>query len=286
MSNKLLYDITNKDRAIESLSKYLNINKDEIFKYILCNVSEEIDYINMYYDLIQYFNINFEELSVENVEIKSIHVTTGNDDGKFIIENGLLNLRNVLINDTPMYKFLINRGIEINIDKRLIRYKDKLIEIQDESKKISAEKSFVYHKLFKDYLINGFHCDEEPIKYGGNVAYRPEFIRSLGILLNYNQLEYEWAKEFNQCYIVEYKANPYRYEWFNYRIDNLTQEEFENDKDKYIKKWLIMQAIMVIAWDMLGWGRPEVFSYFGFNNNVLPSEIISVIDVTKERQMN
>lgn len=254
------------------------------YLYIKRNVGEEFDYYKMYYDMIKHFNINVEELSINEVEIKSIHVTTGNDDGKSIKKSGIFNLQKALVEGTPIHKFLLDREIKIDINNRLINYRGKDLEIRDDSINFNGEESFVYHKLYKDYLINGFHCVEKPLEYGGRVTYRPEFIYSLGIFLGYNELQYEWKNEFNQCYIVEYKANPYKYEWFNYQIDNMTQHEFEENKEKYIKKWLIIQAINVISYDVLEWGKPEIFSYMGFENNVPSSDIIKVIDVTKERE--
>ncbi|WP_158678741.1 hypothetical protein [Clostridium cagae] len=49
-----------------------------------------------------------------------------------------------------MRKFLLDR--KIDIDNKLVRYRGKEIKIQDESENYYGEKSFVYHKLYRDYL--------------------------------------------------------------------------------------------------------------------------------------
>ncbi|GAB6170305.1 hypothetical protein JCM1393_27650 [Clostridium carnis] len=283
MREEWLYDITDFEKALESLSKLLNIKECNIFKFLMFNATSYLDCEQLYRDMIKEFNIDLEKIDLDIIEIKSIHVTTGCDDGKSILNNGLLNLRETIKRDTPMRRFLIDKGIEIDFENRIIKYKGKELEIVDNSKNSWSENDFVYHKLYKDYLINGFHCDEDPIKYGGNVAHRPEFIGSLGKFINNTNLQYEWASKFEQCYIVEYKATPYTYEWFNYSSDGMSEESFNEDKQYHIKKWLIIQAILVIANKILRHSKPKIFSYLRFDENIPKEDIIKVINVTSER---
>lgn len=283
MGEKLLFDITDSEKAIESLSKLIHISECDIYLFLLKNATQHLDCKQLYYDLIEKFNVDFEKIDLDKIEIKSIHVTTGDDDGKSILDNGLLNLREAIKQDTPMRKFLKSKEIEVDIENKKIQYKGNELLIEDNSKKSWEENDYVYHKLYKDYLINGFHCDETPIKYGGNVAYRPEFIGSLGKFVRDENMQYDWAKRFNQCYIVEYKANPYKYEWFNYQLDVLSEDCYKSDEQYHIKKWLIRQAIYVIASKIVGCSKPEIFSYLGFDENIPKEDIIKVINVTSER---
>lgn len=284
MSRHLLFDLTSSEEAMKSLSSFIGKSKREIFLSLQRNsVGDYIDFKEIHTKLVEELKVNSDELHLNDVEIKSIHVTTGNDNGESFRKNGLMNLRETIKNDTLMSRFLFDNGIQLDIENRVVTYKKKQYLMKNEDEKFGVEKNYVYHKLFKDYLINGFHCYENPICYGGQVAYRPEFIAEVGKLIRNRQLEYDWAKAFNQCYIVEYKTSPYNYEWFNYQIDNLTEDEFNEDKDYYIKKWLIRQSINVIVSNIKGWGLPKIFSYMKFNYNVLSSEIIKVVDVTTER---
>lgn len=283
MREKWLYDITDSEKALESISKLINISECDIYLFLLKNSTKYLDCEELYCEMIKKFHIDFEKIDLDIIEIKSIHITTGCDDGKSILDNGLLNLREAIKRDTPMRRFLNNKGIEIDIENKMIRYKGKELLIEDNSKKSWEENDFVYHKLYEDYLINGFHCDEAPIKYGGNVAYRPEFISSLGKFVKNENIQYDWANKFTQCYIVEYKANPYKYAWFNYQFDGLNEECYKENEQYHIKKWLIRQAIYVIASKIVGYSKPEIFSYLGFDENIPKEDIIKITNVTSER---
>lgn len=283
MGEKILFDITDSEKALESLSEMLGIGESDIYLFLYKNVTTYLDTQKLHYDLIEKFNIDYERIDLEKVEIKAIHVTSGNDDGKSIHDNGLLNLREAIRKDTPMRNFLNSRGIEIDIDKMIIKYKGEERKIEDNTNKCWEERDLVYHKLEKDYLINGFHCDNNPIGYSGNVAYRPEFIGSIGKFIRNENLQYDWAKEFNQCYIVEFKAVPYKYEWFNYQIDNMSKDDYEMDRSYHIKRWLVRQSINVICHKILAWEKPEIFSYLGFDENIPKEDILKITNVTSER---
>ena len=118
-----MYDLTDNERALNSLSRLVNIDANKLFQFIKKNLTEEIDYTKIYYDIVKHFDIDIENLKLDDIEIKSIHVTTGNDDGQSIKRNGLFNLQNVIRENTPLRKFLVDREIRIDIDNKLIKYK-------------------------------------------------------------------------------------------------------------------------------------------------------------------
>ncbi|WP_158678742.1 hypothetical protein [Clostridium cagae] len=84
MSDKLLYDLTNSERALNSLSRFTNISTRELELYIRQNIRDEVDFTNMYFDIVNIFDIDVENLKLDDIGIKSIHVTTGNDNGESI----------------------------------------------------------------------------------------------------------------------------------------------------------------------------------------------------------
>ena len=283
MENKWIYDLTSANEALDSLSKFLNISKISIRKFLDINTKQDLDITELHLKMREIFEVKEENLKIDNIEIKGIHVTTGNDNGASIFKHGLLNLQGALSESTSMRNFLIERKINIDISNKLITYKGDLFKIKDSDELHGYINNLVYHKLYNDYLINGFHCRENPIKYDGNVAYNPEFIGSLGRMLGYNDLEHEWKQVFNECYIIEFKASPYKYEWFNYQIDNISRSQYESDRDYHIKNWLIRQSINVICYEILGWSKPEIFCYLNFNEKVPGEDIIRVLNVTEER---
>ena len=86
MEEKWLYDMTDAENAMKSLSKFLNIVKRELFRFMFTRANGDIDYRKFYEELIEEFDIDIDKLSIDNIEIKSIHVTTGNDSGNSIKE--------------------------------------------------------------------------------------------------------------------------------------------------------------------------------------------------------
>lgn len=105
MDDKWIYGLTNDESALKSLRKFINVGEREIVKFIALNLKEG-DYSKVQSDMLDNFNIELENLIIDDIEIKSIHITTGNDNGRFILENGLYNLQRVLMNDTPIKRFL------------------------------------------------------------------------------------------------------------------------------------------------------------------------------------
>ncbi|MBU3102921.1 hypothetical protein [Clostridium gasigenes] len=285
MEKDILFDLTSNLEALGSLSKFANVSQSEIVSFLNSCDRYNIDYRENYYKFIEKFNIKLDNLRLDNLEIKSIHVTTGNDDGEYILNNGLLNLKEVVKRDTPMNRFLIERGIEIDVENKILRYnKKELIISEDNCRKSNGEKNYVHHKLYRDYLINGFHYNNKPLKYGGMVAYRPEFIYSLGDLIRYRDLEKTWENTFNQCYIVEYKCKPCNIEWNSYVKDIMEDDDgIEPSLEKIIKRWLINNSLYVIFNYILGSDGVEIYSFLKPNYNVPSSDIIKIINVTSKR---
>ena len=150
MKEKLLYDMTDAENAIESLSKFLNIGKIELFSFISIRADQDIiDYNKTYEELILEFDIDINELSIDNIEIKSIHVTTGDDNGYSIREKGLLNLQQSLKQNTPLRKFLLRRDIRIDVESNLIYFKDNKLVIVNDTSDYKGNKNYVYKKLYK-----------------------------------------------------------------------------------------------------------------------------------------
>ena len=283
MKEKLLYDMTNSENALKSLSKFLNLGKKELFSFISIRADQKIDYNKIYEELILEFDIDIDKLCIDNIEVKSIHVTTGNDNGCSIREKGSLNLQQSLKQNTPLRKFLLKRDIRIDVESNLIYFKDNKLVIVNDTSDYKGNKNYVYKKLYKDYGINGFIYNNKPLKYEGNVANRPEFIYNLSKIFKYGNLEKEWEKENKQCYIVEYKYPHEKLSWINLALNKEDKFEIEDNRKLYIKLWLIKQAIKVIIYDIMNFGKLEIISYLKLDENIPSQDIISIINTTKER---
>lgn len=283
MKEKWLYDMTDAENTMKSLSKFLNIGKRKLFRFMYTRANEYIDYDKFYEELIEEFDIDIDKLYIDNVYIKSIHVTTGNDNGHSIKEKGLLNLQEALTQDTPLRNFLLKKDIRVDVENKLVYFRDKKLLIVDDKSDYKDNKNYVYNKLYRDCEVNGFACDEAPLEYGGDVANRPEFLYNLGIMLRYITLEEEWKIDNRQCYIVEYKYPHEKLAWFTLILNNEDEDEIEEARESYVKEWLIRQSMTVLIYDIKGWGKPEIISYLKLSENIPNYDIINVIDATEER---
>lgn len=281
--SELIIDLTNKDEVLKSLSKFVGVGERDIVLF-LCTKCGRYVSKNTYEDFIEYYGINVKEIDLNDIYLKSIHVTTGRDKGQSIIKNGIYNLQDALRKETNLKKFLNKYEIFVDVDKKLIKYRDTEIKLEYKLKKIiGEERNWVHYKIYDDYMVNGFHWNDNPLKYGGQVAYRPEILHNIGELLGCNNLGLDWYRANNECYIVEFKAKAREHLWFNFQIDNLSEEEFNSDKDKYIIKWIIQQSLHLIKEQLSGSKGYEINSYLERGYNVPSSDIIRVTDVTELR---
>lgn len=101
--------------------------------------------------------------------------------------------------------------------------------------------------------------------------------------MKYGNLEKEWEKENKQCYIVEYKYPHEKLSWINLALNKEDKFEIEDNRKLYIKLWLIKQAIKVIIYDIMNFGKLEIISYLKLDENIPSQDIISIINTTKER---
>ncbi|NFH69067.1 hypothetical protein FDC35_03945 [Clostridium botulinum] len=283
MNNKkeIIYDLTSFESALKSLQILTNINEK---RKIRAFISENKENPCVYKKFCKQLNVNFDNLDISNVVLKVIHVTTNNNNCEELKSLGLLNLKDTIKLDTQLSRYLKQYGVVIDIEKEIITYagrsysKSDLTKYNKFSNKYDKIKD-TFRKLYDDYQVNGFICDDNPVDYGGGVRYRPEFLYNLSSLLENKSIEQDWIyKSNNKCYTIIFKASVYDFIWFNYTEEFETQEDYNDNKDFYIKKWLINSALWVLNDGLFYGSLPEIFAYLNFNYKVSPKDIIKYIE--------
>ncbi|CEN75460.1 Uncharacterised protein [[Clostridium] sordellii] len=125
---KIVFDFSNKNITLESMSKYFLIEKKEIELYLKnsnCN----------FVDFAKHFNINLIELNPSNAFIRTTLITTLVDDYKDLKKYGIVDLQRVLTLETNLKRYLESKNINFDIDNKYIivdNEKYKLLDIPDD----------------------------------------------------------------------------------------------------------------------------------------------------------
>lgn len=282
MNNKeIVYDLTSFESALKSLKLLIDVNEN---RKIMSFIAENKDSPCVYKKFCKQLNINFENLNISNVALKVIHVTTNNNNCEEISKLGLLNLQDTIKLDTQLSRYLKQHGIDINVEKEIITYAGNIYSKSDlnNMNRFSNEYDnirYTFRKIYDDYQVNGFICYDDPLDYGGQVNYRPEILCNLSLMLKNNLIEQDWAyKSNNKCYTIVFKANVYDFIWFNYTEEFDTKEDYYDNKDFYIKKWLINSALSVLNDGLFYTTLPEIFAYLNFDYKVPAKDILECIE--------
>lgn len=102
--------------AGELIAKYFKLNSQEV-------VEELTPYKREDYDLLQFiekFKIDLEHRYHKDTLLTCRHVTTTCDDLKLLKEKGLLNLKQMLGEETPLSKFLLEQGVTIKVEEKAL----------------------------------------------------------------------------------------------------------------------------------------------------------------------
>ncbi|MBW4080263.1 hypothetical protein [Paenibacillus sp. S150] len=254
MTKNIVYDLTSINGTMKGLFDHLNINANTIKSYTKhCMGEYSIE------DFLDFLNITDDGLLSGEILLVTLHVTTNNDNCSSIRELGLLNSQQSLTLDTPLKRYLQQKGVSIDILGREIRYKEKIYDLS--RKYASSFSSFddedekavkwVIYKLYEDYQINSFFGSDDVLDYGGYCNIRPEFLMNLAELLGDMSIESDWKKNGdNKCYVIKFHVlmshcteftffDEHRFALKKYELDYLDDREIELKK----RKWILHQSL-------------------------------------------
>lgn len=275
----MIYDMTDYNNTIISLSTFLDVSENNILDFISRNRNADV------IDFLKEFTIQDDQLLEKDIELVSLHSTASIDNCQSIKEKGIINLQEVVTQETPLKKYLENKNIQINTKEKYILFKGDKIDIskRNDSYSFNEEEKFkngVIHKLYNDFQINGFLTYDDVLTYDGYTRDRPEILFNLAKLFKDEKIEKDWNNNNEyRHYIIKFKLPLDYYQYWTFQVEDedsdygITKENYNYlsniEKEIKLKKWVIQKSIA-----NLEYGFSELYSYVKpdvkiDNNNIL-----------------
>ena len=224
-------DFFNSDsrELLSCFCEYFHLNECEIDSYFMQENSDNITPNKFAFD----FNLDLAKYYSDDIEIKCQHMTTTSEKNinKFYTM-GLLDLKNALQSKTPLSLFLSKYGIDVNVDKKLLTFNNVIYHITSYGEpcikciKNKVEKCTGYSKCeFREKMD---HLGLKLYKYGATAEFfihssfermaryssinrHPEILITIKNIISEIDNEhfsvnlgYEWTKNNNKCYVLEF----------------------------------------------------------------------------------
>ena len=194
MEHSYLYDIRTSANALCTLVNFTGVVPPIWEKYI----SRQHEFQNDE-DLIEYVVNRYGQFpdEYENWMFIYFHITTSANNCASFNRHGILDLRESYeCPDSELRQFLDNKGISINIQEHILRYKGKSYNISyDIPMPPMGTKAYacwsIGRKFYYDFTTCGFLSIWERSEYGGYVHQRPEILYNIDELLGLD-LSHEW----------------------------------------------------------------------------------------------
>lgn len=233
----IIFDITNKENSLNFLSEFTSIQREDILSFVKGNIIQTdicTDARNVTSDnFCNTFNINIENLDVNDVMLSAIHYTTNNDENQSIKEFGLRDLQFALSNDTPLNNFLNKYGISFDIEKKTMLANGNEYNIEYVNYCADNPVTHIARKVYYDNQVSCFFNIKDISDYLGYVHLRPEILFNIDELLKTN-LSQKWCE---LCKGYEIK--------FYGKVSDFTEYSFPNER-RSIADNLIDMSLSVI----------------------------------------
>lgn len=254
------FDIRTPDSARKFISEFTGMTEQEYDIEIVNNIDRFELLWNKLFEQIQ-------AIDISDLKIIAFHIVGSLDECKEIEENGLMDLRKVLANNTVLGKELKKIGVKVDIENKVVSCNDKNYMLNEES---SGKLFLVSNRLLNDYCVNGFLCNDNIFSYGDDIYKRPEFLKNISELFPEIQtLEKFWKRKSKS-----YKMNFYAIlNQISEVIFDIWNADDSLSDDMKIKKSLLWYALNR-ALDNFG---TEKFLYIK-NDISIPSKQIIKID--------
>jgi hypothetical protein len=207
----MIYDITSKENALETLQNLTGFKKEywEHYSYECQVMRKDID--KALNDVLTRFNLD-TNFNLNDIKFTCLHITTSNNGCNDIIKFGLMDLKNTYSKqDTELRRFLdmnniyidlVNETIEVAGKKESIHYESTLSFNMNDRERILWS---IGRKFYYDFCVCGFLSIDSESPYGGYVHLRPEIIMNISKICNMD-LERIW-KDKHKCYIVKFRVS-------------------------------------------------------------------------------
>jgi hypothetical protein len=278
------FDIRTFDTAYYSLLDLLQMTGQEFV---------EEYYINCEADFTQLWDRHFTQINqidISHIRFIGFHVTSNWDNCAEIRENGLRDLQKVLSEDTALSRLLRSYNIEFDIGQKVIRSNGQPINIDydmilqvnrfDLSDYEESIKS-VAHRVFYDYLVNGFYTNDNIFGYGTGIHERPEFFINLVQLFpSLSEAETFWKKQ-SKSYKITFFAYFDQLAPFSFDMNNLDDPPFEDWLDLTEEQRAKKQMLWMALDRAFNHSTTEEYMYIKDGTSIPPEQIISYEEISE-----
>lgn len=277
------FDIRTTDTAYGFLLEFLQMRPDELMIEYLVNCEGDYE---------QFWNRNFsriDQVDISDIRFIGFHITSNWDNCDEIRKQGLIDLQRVLSENTSLNRILRNYGIIFDIPQKTVYCGDHKINIDYDSLSKQDRHSFsddelrvwnVAHRVYYDFLVNGFYNNDNIFGYGTDIHKRPEFFIQLTEL--FPQLcEYEklW-KQKSKSYKITFYAYLSQLAPYSFDMNNLDDPPYDDWADLTMEQRL-KKRMLSLALDRVYDGLSEQYMYIRDGVGIPPSQIISYEEITE-----
>lgn len=272
----MVFDLRTCDAAYYFVLNFMNMTPDEYLTELIIECGNDFE---------RFWERNIDRISdidISNLRIMAFHVVGALDECKEIRENGLMNLQEVLKQDTVISRMLSNYGLKFDIENKILSCNGKNYDIDYEKycghnflSELDEQLNRIAHRVYYDYCVNGFLFNDNVKDYGTDIHERPEFLMTLvGLSPKAEELEKFWRSH-SKSYVVNFYVTLEQVHRFNFELDERRDLPYEDwnelDDDMKVKKWMLSYAI-----DRANNDLDMQFLYVRDKIIILPNQIESI----------
>ena len=183
-------------------------------------------------DASEIFFDRFHDRNLSDVKFTLKHIAAVIDDGDAFRKNGLRKVTDLLIDDSPLYYFLAENGVEINPYEKWIKIRGELYCL-DEDRFSDLRVKFYYWKGETEAFICGE--PDEIINYSC-IGACPEILATLDncVYKRKSILQWEWYKKRTKTLCLE----------FDVGLDEMIIAEVPDSDPHKVSEWIIRMCLI------------------------------------------
>lgn len=199
----ITFDITNKKKAMETLAKYLQINISVIEEYIEKHI---VDYDAVLF--LNSLNIELKQLSLKEVELIGMHLTSNDDECSNLKKYGLKDLYHVLQYKNDLTDFFNEHGILFDLTNKMIKYQERQESLEQ------SKFDLIRNKIYDNSVIYNFLRIGDFGYYSAKLQIRPEILTMLSSIYDDEALASFWDLN-HETYLVKFKEKAENFDWYS-----------------------------------------------------------------------
>ena len=247
----MIFDITNKKKALKTLANYLHLEESWIEKYV---DDHQLDYDAVHF--LEDANIDPSSLSLDHLQLIGMHLTSNDDECLNIKKYGLQDLYHVLEKNLGLASFLKELGMSFDLNQQTFHYQDQIVSLLEPS------WEEIKNKIYDQSVVHEFLRVGDFGYFSAKLQIRPEIITMLSQKFEDSNMASFWDLN-HDTYLVKFVEDI---EHFDY--SSLAEHGLEKD----VALQLIYFALDVIALNE----HCEISCHLKKGHCILPEKIIDI----------